>query len=84
MSLSMESRVVATTDHVFCELEGEGVVLNLADSVYYGLNETSLAIWTFIQKPVFVWDRCESDILNVLEQLKDSSLLTIASEEVLT
>jgi hypothetical protein len=93
MNLLANSRVVATSDHVSCELEGEAVVLNLANCVYFGLNETALAIWQFIQKPAFVWqirdeivrkfrvdsDSCEKDILNLLGQLKDSSLLQIVS-----
>jgi hypothetical protein len=93
MNLSINSRVVAIRNHVSCELEGESVILNLDDSVYYGLNETGLAIWELIQKPAFVWeirgeivrqfqvesDSCERDILNLLGQLKDSSLLQIVS-----
>jgi hypothetical protein len=91
MDLSANSRVVATSDHVSCELEGEAVILNLSDCVYFGLNESSLAIWKVIQKPAFVWeirdelvrqfeiesDSCETDVLNFLGQLKDSSLLEI-------
>jgi hypothetical protein len=91
MDLSMNSRVVATSDHVSCELEGEAVILNLADCVYFGLNESSLAIWKVIQKPAFVWEirdeilrqfeieseSCERDLLNFLGQLKESSLLEI-------
>jgi hypothetical protein len=78
---------------VSCELEGEAVILNLADCVYYGLNESALTIWDFIQKPAFVWeirdeiirrfdvesDSCENDVLSLLEQLKDSSLIQIVS-----
>jgi hypothetical protein len=93
MALSINSRVVATSDHVSCELEGEAVILNLKDAVYYGLNEVALSIWEQIQKPVFVWeirdeivrqfqvesDSCEKDVLNLLGQLKDSSLLQIVS-----
>jgi hypothetical protein len=97
MKLCANSRVIATSDHVSCELEGEAVILNLNNCVYFGLNETALAIWQFIQKPAFVWqirdeiarqfqvdsDSCEIDILNLLGHLKDSSLLQIvdASEE---
>lgn len=93
MNLSIDSRVVATRNHVSCELEGEAVVLHLGDSVYYGLNEVALAIWELIQKPAFVWeirdeivrqfevesDNCERDILNLLGQLKESSLVQIIS-----
>ena len=93
MDLSINSRVVATRDHVSCELEGEAVILHLDDSVYYGLNETALTIWELIREPAFVWeirdqivrqfqvepDGCEGDLLNLLRQLKDSSLLQIVS-----
>ena len=93
MDLSINSRVVATRDHVSCELEGEAVILNLEDTVYYGLNETALAIWGLIREPAFVWEvrdeivrkfqvepgDCENDLLNLLRQLKDSSLLQIIS-----
>jgi hypothetical protein len=93
MNLSVDSRVVATSDHVSCELEGEAVILNLDDCVYYGLNESSLAIWQLVQKPMFVWEirdeivrqfqvesnTCEKDVLSLLRQLKDSSLLQIVS-----
>jgi hypothetical protein len=91
MSLSVNSCVVATRDHVSCELDGEAVILSLDDAVYYGLNETALVIWNLMQKPTFVWeirdeivrqfqiesDNCEGDLLNLLGQLKDSSLLQI-------
>lgn len=91
MSLSVESRVVAIKDQVSCELDGEAVVLNLDDSIYYGLNETSLAIWQLIQKPTFVWEirdeivrefdvepgACERDIINILDQMSGSSLIEI-------
>jgi hypothetical protein len=93
MSLSINSRVVAAKDHVSCELEGEAVILKLDDCVYYGLNEGALAIWELIQKPAFVWEirdeiirqfevesgSCERDTLDLLERLKDSSLLQIVS-----
>jgi hypothetical protein len=95
MQLSIESRVVATNQNVFCELDGEAVILNLDHGVYYGLNESSLEIWKLIQKPAFVWEirdaileqfrvepvSCESDLLNLLGQLKDSSLLEISPVE---
>ncbi len=93
MNLSISSRVVAIRDQVSCELDGEAVILSLDDAVYYGVNETALAIWNLVQKPAFVWeirdeivrqfqiesDVCERDILNLLGQLKDCSLLQIVS-----
>jgi hypothetical protein len=88
----MNTRVVATRNQVSSTLEGEAVILNLDDCVYYGLNETGLAVWELAQEPVFAWqirdeivrrfevksDSCESEILSLLEQLKNSSLLEVA------
>jgi hypothetical protein len=93
MDLSINSRVLAMKDHVSCTLDDEAVILNLNDCVYYGLNEAALAIWELIQKPACVWEirdeivrqfdveseSCERDVLNLLGQLKDSSLLQIVS-----
>jgi hypothetical protein len=93
MKLLSSSRVVAASDHVSCELDGEAVILNLADCVYFGLNETALVIWKLIQTPAYVWeirdeivrqfqveaDSCERDILNLLGELQDSSLLRVVS-----
>jgi hypothetical protein len=93
MDLSINSRVVASRDHVSCELEGEAVILNLDNSVYYGLNDTAVAIWKLIEKPAYVWeirdeiaqqfevelDSCERDVLDLLGQLKDCSLLETVS-----
>jgi coenzyme PQQ synthesis protein D (PqqD) len=92
MDLSTNSRVVAR-DHVSCKLEDEAVILNLDDCTYYGLNEGAIAIWELMQKPAFVWeirdeivrqfevepDSCERDILSLLGQLQDSSLVQIVS-----
>ncbi len=43
--------ITALKDHVFCELDGETVILNSRKGMYYGLNEVGGAVWTYIQEP---------------------------------
>lgn len=49
--LDGSSTVVAARDQVSTELEGEAVILNLADGVYYGLNPVGAHVWGLITQP---------------------------------
>jgi hypothetical protein len=46
-----ETRLVATRDQVSAELEGEAVILNLADGVYYGLDGVGAFVWELLREP---------------------------------
>jgi hypothetical protein len=48
--LSLSSTARVSDDAVFRELEGEAVVLNLAQGTYYGLDEVGTRIWQLIQR----------------------------------
>ena len=37
-------------DVVFRELDGEGVILNLASGIYFGLDETGTRMWRLIEQ----------------------------------
>lgn len=43
--------VVAVRDQVSADLEGEAVILNLADGVYYGLDGVGARIWELLREP---------------------------------
>jgi len=43
--------VAAARDQVSCELEGEAVILNLADQVYYGLDPVGARVWALLREP---------------------------------
>jgi hypothetical protein len=49
--LSPETVVAAARDQVSTELDGEAVILNLADGVYYGLDGVGARIWELLASP---------------------------------
>ena len=40
----------ASTDHLYSEIGGEAVILDLGSGVYYGLNEVGVDIWKWLQE----------------------------------
>lgn len=42
------TRVAAGADQVSCELEGEAVILHLAEGVYYGLDPVGALVWRLV------------------------------------
>jgi hypothetical protein len=43
--------LVAARDQVSTEVEGEAVILSLADGVYYGLDGVGARIWELLREP---------------------------------
>jgi hypothetical protein len=43
------TRVAAGEDQVSCELEGEAVILHLAEGVYYGLDPVGALVWRLVE-----------------------------------
>ena len=88
--------VVVSQDQVSCELGGETAILNLKAGVYYGLNEVGARIWKLIHEPKRVSeihdtileeyevepDRCEADILVLLQALLDNGLIEVKNESI--
>lgn len=91
MKVSKGSIVVATRSQISADLSGEAVILDLDSGVYYGLNEVGAYIWRLICEPMGVDeieeailkeydvspDRCESDLLILLEDLAAHDLIEI-------
>ena len=48
--LSLNSSLKVSDDVVFRDLDGEGVILNLASGVYFGLDETGTRMWRLIEQ----------------------------------
>lgn len=44
------SRLAASADQVSCELDGQAVILGLADGVYYGLDPVGATVWALLEK----------------------------------
>jgi hypothetical protein len=78
-------------DQVSCDLEGEAAILNLKNSVYYGLDPIGARVWQLIQEPTSLaqirdalrseYDvdasQLEADIRDLVEQLAEHGLIEI-------
>jgi hypothetical protein len=86
-----ESRIAVSRDQVSCDLEGEVAILNLKNSVYYGLDPVAASVWSLIQKPKTFAEirdalldmyevesaQLESDLQVLLGQLSEQGLIDI-------
>jgi Coenzyme PQQ synthesis protein D (PqqD) len=93
--LSLDSRIVATSDHLASELSGEVVILSLADGVYYGLDAVGAFVWHQLRDPRTVRDlvddvmeryateriSCERDLLAFLQDLLVHHLAEVVPDD---
>jgi hypothetical protein len=93
-TITTATTVMASRDQVFCDLAGEAAILNLRNSVYYGLDTVGARMWTLVQEPMTVGavrdailqeydvtrERCERDLLDLLQKLAREGLIVINSE----
>lgn len=91
-ALSPETVVVAARDQVSADLEGEAVILSLADGVYYGLDDVGARVWELLRQPRTVAElrdavtaeyevdaaTAERDLLDLLAELAERRLVEIA------
>jgi hypothetical protein len=95
LPLSADSIVVATSEQVSCALGEESVILNLKNSVYYGMNPVGASVWKLLQEQQrsvaelrdAVMDeyevepeRCEREILDLLEKLRSEGLVQVVDK----
>jgi len=50
-ALTAGTVLVAARDQVSAELEGEAVILHLADGIYYGLDGAGALVWELLRDP---------------------------------
>jgi hypothetical protein len=95
--LSLQSVVVATPEQVSCALGDESAILNMKNSVYYGMNSVGTRVWTLIGEPKSIVQlrdalideyevephRCEEDLLKLLEQMRTEGLIEVRSAATL-
>lgn len=93
-SISERSTVVAGKGQVSCDLAGEAAILNLESGVYYGLDAVGARVWHLLQEPRTVQDiretllmeyeverdRCERDLLALLQELVAAGLIEVRDE----
>jgi hypothetical protein len=89
--ISVDTTVVASKEHTSADLGGDTAILNLKSHVYYALDPVGAHIWNLIQSPRTVReirdmllkkydvdsDRCESDLVELLEQLAQNDLIDV-------
>ncbi|OGT96485.1 MAG: thymidylate synthase, partial [Gemmatimonadetes bacterium RIFCSPLOWO2_02_FULL_71_11] len=87
----MHATISISGDLVSCDLNAEAVVLNLRSGRYYGLDPVGARIWNLIQTPRTVQeirdillqdyevepDRCEGDLVALLEKLANEGLVDV-------
>jgi hypothetical protein len=92
--LSLQTIVVASAEQVSCALGEESAILNLKNSVYYGMNPIGTSVWNLLKKPKSVRElrdalldeyevepeRCERDLFGLLEKLRSEGLINVLNE----
>ncbi len=87
--------VVAAKDQISRGLDGEAVILNMKSGVYCGLNEVGARIWQLVQEPTIAKgvldtlieeydvepDRCEREVLALLQEMSDNGLIEVTDEK---
>ena len=90
-AITPASVVAAARDQVSARVEGEFVILNLADEVYYGLDGVGARVWELLSEPRAVSDvasaiaaeyevdaeTAERDLLALLDELAGRKLVEV-------
>ena len=92
--LSLQTTVMASPHQISCPLGDESAILNMKNSVYYGMNPVGSAVWNLLKQPKTVAEirdvilgeyeveaeRCEQDLIALLEQLRSEGLIEVRDE----
>jgi hypothetical protein len=76
-------------------LDGEVVILNMKDDVYYGLDHVGGRLWSLIQEPITFgqviqtlldeydveYQQCSEDVLGLLEDMLSKGLIEVKNGE---
>ncbi|WP_036477737.1 PqqD family peptide modification chaperone [Myxosarcina sp. GI1] len=87
-------KIIAAKGQIAAEMDGELLILNSNSGIYYGLNPIGQTVWNLIQQPKTFAEvrdailtkyevsseRCQSDLLSLLEQLQSKGLILISNE----
>ena len=96
--ISEKTVVNVSENQVHTVLDGESVILDLEEGIYYGLDEVGTRIWELLQEPTEVLDvidtltkeydvtrdKCTSDTLHLLEDLQEHNLIDVQNSEIKT
>src|SRR5271169_5103026 len=96
LPLSFHTIVVAAPEQVSCPLGEEAAILNLKNSVYYGMNPVGARVWELLKQPKSVAElrdilleefevdeeRCGKDLLALLGTLRGEGLIEVLGAAV--
>ena len=89
--LSLQSTVIVTSQQVSCPLGDESAILNMKNSVYYGVNPVGATVWNLLKEAKTVSEirdaildeydvdqvRCEKDLFALLEEMRSEGLIEV-------
>ncbi|MFZ0882217.1 MAG: PqqD family peptide modification chaperone [Candidatus Acidiferrales bacterium] len=89
--LSLHAIVVAAPEQISCPLGEEAAILNLKNSVYYGMNPVGARVWELLKQPKRVselrdvlldeyeveQERCAQDLLALLQKMREEGLIEV-------
>ena len=92
--LSLQTTVIVSSQQVSCPLGDEAAILNMKNSVYYGMNPVGATVWNLLKQPKTVAEirdaivaeyeveetRCEQDLLSLLEEMRSEGLIEVRGE----
>jgi Coenzyme PQQ synthesis protein D (PqqD) len=92
--ISLRSLIVASQDNVSCALGDEVAILQIRSGIYFGLDPVGARLWNLLREPHTVEqlreellseydvepERCEEDLLALLETLHAQGLIEIRRE----
>lgn len=59
LMVDLESVIVRSASTLGAELDGVIILMSIENGEYYKLSETSIAVWTLIEKPISISDLCK-------------------------
>ena len=92
--LSLQTTVIVSSRQISCPLGDESAILNMKNSVYYGMNPVGTSIWNLLKEPKTIAEirdtivseydvdeeRCERDLFALLEQMRSEGLIEVHGE----
>jgi len=89
--LSLQTTVMVTSQQVSCPLGDESAILNMKNSVYYGVNPVGATVWKLLKEAKTVGQirdailneyevdevRCEKDLFALLEEMRSEGLIEV-------
>jgi hypothetical protein len=87
----LTQRVILSPDALFQEIGGEGVILDLKSSGYFGLDEVGVRLWQLLQADPSLQAACntllaeyevgpaqlEQDLIKLVDQLTEAGLAAV-------